>query len=207
MNANGKIIKNTYYDEIHGSEPVSDNKEEVVENTTEEKSSFNPQDYSIIRDMMKEMDEWNKTLKDETHSILKNNYGLTNFAVVGIIPYTDEKIENMTLDDINAFIEKYKDVNVSHIKVETLEDGIKMMKEVKELQMNLYTAEQEASQLKSQSQDILNDYFEYLSSPEVVEARRKRLEKMRELAENEKDEYKKYQIKKIIDSMEKYNNM
>lgn len=181
---------------------------EVVENATEEKSSFNPKDYSIIRDMMKEMDEWNKMLKDETHSILKNSYGLTNFAVVGIIPYTDEKIESMTLEEIHAFVEKYKDQTVTHVeKIETLEEGIKMMKEVKDLQMNLYDAEQEASKLKDQSQDILNDYFEYLSSPEVVEARKKRLEKMRELAEAETDEYKKYQMKKMIDSMEKSNNM
>jgi hypothetical protein len=181
---------------------------EVVENTTEETTSFNPKDYSVIRDMMKEMDDWNKMLKDETHSILKNSYGLTNFAVLGIIPYTDEKIEAMTLEDVHAFVEKYKDHTVTHIDpVETLEDGIKMMKEVKELQMNLYSAEEEASKLKEQSHDILNDYFEYLSSPEVIEARKKRLEKMRELAEAETDEYKKYQMKKMIDSMEKSDNM
>ena len=184
------------------------NENEVVETTTEEKSSFNPKDYSVIRDMMKEMDDWNKMLKDETHSILKNSYGLTNFAVLGIIPYTDEKIEAMTLEEINAFIEKYKDHSVTHISpIETVEDGIKVMKEVKELQMNLYSAEEEASKLKEQSQDILNDYFEYLSSPEVAEARKKRLEKMRELAEVETDEYKKYQMKKMIDSMEKSDNM
>lgn len=180
---------------------------EVVENTTEEQESFNPQDYSVIRDMMKEMDDWNKMLKDETHSILKNNYGLTNFAVLGIIPYTDEKIEAMTLEDVYAFIEKYKDQSSNVEPIETLEDGIKMMKEVKELQMNLYSAELEASKLKEQSHDILNDYFEYLSSPEVVEARRKRLEKMRELAANETDEYKKHKINKMIDSMEKADNM
>lgn len=181
---------------------------EVVENTTEEKESFNPQDYSVIRDMMKEMDDWNKMLKDETHSILKNTYGLTNFAVLGIIPYTDEKIESMSLEDIHAFMEKYKDHNVTHVDtIETLEDGIRIMKEVKELQMNLYSAEEEASKLKEQSQDILNDYFEYLSSPEVVEARRKRLEKMRELANAETDAYKKYQMNKMIDSMAQADNM
>ena len=184
------------------------NTNEVVENTTEETTSFNPKDYSVIRDMLKEMDDWNKMLKDETHSILKNTYGLTNFAVLGMIPYTDEKIEAMTLEEINAFMEKYKDHNVSNIKtIDTLEDGIKIMKEVKELQMNLYSAEEEASKLKEQSQDILNDYFEYLSSPEVVEARRKRLDKMRELAEAETDEYKKYQINKMIESMTHADSM
>jgi hypothetical protein len=183
-------------------------KNEVVENTDEEKASFNPKDYSVIRDMMKEMDDWNKMLKDETHSILKNSYGLTNFAVLGIIPYTDEKIEAMTLEEINAFMEKYKDHSVKHIDpITTVEDGVKVMKEVKELQMNLYSAEEEASKLKEQSQDILNDYFEYLSSPEVVEARKKRLDKMRELVEVETDEYKKYQMKKMIDSIEKSDNM
>ena len=117
----------------------------------EEKETFNPQDYAIIRDMMKEMDEWNQMLKDETHSILKNTYGLTNFAIVGIIPYTDEKIEAMTLDEIKAFFEKYRQQNTNNEPViETLEDGIKLMKEVKELQMNLYSADQESSKLKEQ---------------------------------------------------------
>jgi hypothetical protein len=81
------------------------------------------------------------------------------------------------------------------------------MKEVKELQMNLYSAEQEASKLKEQSQDILNDYFEYLSSPEVVAARKNRLEKMRELTESETDEVKKSNMTRMLNSMEQADNM
>ena len=169
----------------------------------ETKETVNPQDYSVIKDMMKEMEDWNKMLKDETHSILKNSYGLTNFAIMGIIPYSDEKIENMTLEEVHAFIEKYKDHSVNYIpEIETVEDGIKMMKEVKELQMNLYTAEQESAKLKEQSNDILNEYFEYLSSPEIIEARRNRLNKMKELAANETDEVKKKAMLRMIDSME-----
>lgn len=180
----------------------------AVAEPSEEKASFNPQDYAIIRDMMKEMDEWNKMLKDETHSILKNHYGLTNFAIFDIIPYTDEKIENMTLDNIKEFIEKHKDQNVNNTPdIESLEDGIKVMKEIKELQMNLYSAEQEAAKLKEQSQDILNDYFEYLSSPEVAAARKNRLEKMKELAEAETDTIKKINMKKMINSMEQADTM
>ena len=193
-------------EEIKNTNDIVENMEEA--DSTEEKASFSPQDYSIIRDMIKEMDEWNKMLKDETHSILKNTYGLTNFAVVGIIPYTDEKIESMTLEEIKTFIENHKDQSVNHIpEIESLEDGIKVMKEIKELQMNLYSAEQESAKLKGQSQDILNDYFEYLSSPEVVEARRRRLEKMKELAEAETDEYQKYKMVNMIKSMEQADSM
>ena len=182
--------------------------EEATPETTEEKTSFDPNDYKIIRDMMKEMDDWNKMLKDETHSILKNSYGLNNFAIFDIIPLNDEKIDNMTLEDIKDFIEKHRDTSVKNVpEIETLEDGIKMMKEVKTLQMNLYSAEQEASKLKDQSQDILNDYFEYLSSPEVAAARKNRLEKMKELAAAETDKTKKYQMMQMIDSMEKADNM
>ena len=180
----------------------------TTESSEEEKVTINPQDYSVIRDMLKEMDDWNKMLKDETHSILKNNYGLTNFSMLGIIPYTDEKIESMTLEEINAFIEKYRDPNVKNIpEINTVEEGVTTMKELKNLQMNLYSAEQETAKLKGESQEILNDYFEYLSSPEVVAARKSRLDKMRELAENETDEVKKSRMNMMIDSMEQADNM
>ena len=187
---------------------ITTNNDTAEVDNTSEQESFNPQDYSIIRDMIKEMDEWNKMLKDETHSILKNQYGLTNFAIFDIIPYTDEKIESMTFDEIKDFIEKHRDQNVTHIfDIESLEDGIKTMKEIKELQMNLYSAEQEASKLKEQSQDILNDYFEYLSSPEVIAARRNRLEKMKELADAETDTLKKNEMLRMINSMEQADTM
>ena len=176
--------------------------------STNETQSFSPKDYAVIRDMMKEMDDWNKMLKDETHSILKNTYGLTNFAIVGIIPYTDEKIESMTLEEVKTFFENHKDHNVSHTyELDTLEDAIKAMKEIKELQMNLYSAEQESLKLKEQSQNILNEYFEFLSSPEVVDARKNRLAKMKELAESETDELKKKSILRMIDTMERADNM
>lgn len=190
------VVENTMTDTQNNSTDVNEN------------NSFSPQDYTVIRDMMKEMDEWNKMLKDETHSILKNTYGLTNFAVVGIIPYTDEKIESMTLDEIKQFFNKYSDQNTKHVyEIATLEDGIQAMKEIKDLQMNLYTAEQESDKLKAQSQDILNDYFEYLSSPEVSAARKNRLNKMKALAEAETDEGKRYSMLRMINSMEQADNM
>ena len=68
---------NTKVDVIEETEVVS-------ETTTNTNESFDPKDFTIIRDMIKEMDDWNKMLKDETHSILKNNYGLTNFAIFDI---------------------------------------------------------------------------------------------------------------------------
>ena len=186
---------------------VAENTAEVSESTNES-ASVSPQDYAVMRDMMKEMDEWNRMLKDETHSILKNTYGLTNFAILGIIPYTDEKIESMTLEDVKEFFEKFKDENThTNLAIETVEDGIRYMKEIKELQMNLYSAEQEAAKLKEQSQDILNDYFEYLNSPKVVEARRKRLENMKALADAETDEGKRYTMLRMINSMEQADNM
>jgi hypothetical protein len=179
----------------------------TMEDDTPETTRVNPQDYTVIRDMIKEMEDWNNMLKEETHSILKHNYGLTNFAIVGIIPYTPTMIESMTLDDINAFVEKYKDSTTDSHTFDTLEDGIAMMKEVKELQMNLYNAEQETTKLKNESQVILHDYFEFLSSPEVVKARHERLNKMRQMAETEEDEVKKIRMQRMIDAMEQADTM
>lgn len=173
---------------------------EVVEDTTE---GMRPEDYTVIKDMLNEMDSWNKMLKQETHSILKNTYGMTPFVMVGIIPFDDLRIESMTMEDITKFINEHKDPssNVNYT-VETVEDGKKMMRELKDLQMNLYSAEQEASKLKAQSQDILNEYYEYLSSPEVKEARRNRITRMRELADAETDPVKKSNMYKMINAME-----
>ena len=187
-------------------------KNELVENETtnetEEKVSVGPKDYSIIRDMLKEMEDWNKMLQDETHSILKNNYGLTNFAIVGIIPFTEEKINSMTMDDVKAFIERYRDHSVNNVpEIETVEEAIAFMKEVKDLQMNLYEADQEYNKLKDESNNILNDYLNYLSSPEVVEARKNRLANMKTLAESETDVVKKARMMEMINSMEQTDTM
>ena len=188
-------------------------KNEVVENETttnetEENVVMGPNDYSVIRDMLKEMESWNKMLQDETHSILKTSYGLSNFAMVGIIPFTEEKINSMTMEDVNEFIEKYRDHNVNNVpELKTLEEAINFMKEVKDLQMNLYEADQETNKLKEESNNILNDYLNYLSSPEVVEARRNRLANMKTLAESETDPVKRARMMEMINSMEQTDTM
>ena len=77
-------------------------------NVTEEKvGKVDPKDYKIIRDMIKEMDDWNHMLYDETVSILSTSYGLKETALFGIAKLNDEEIEQITEEQVNEFYTTY----------------------------------------------------------------------------------------------------
>ena len=178
-------------------------------NVTEENvGKVDPKDYKIIRDMIKEMDEWNHMLYDDTVFTLSTMYGLKESALFGIAKLNDEDIEHITEEQVNEFYTMYG--SEEHIgnrpEMNTDDERVTVMKEIKVLQKNIYEATDEANKLKAESDNILNEYFEYLSSPEVQEARRKRLAKMKELAETERDELKKKKMLSMINTMELSEN-
>lgn len=181
---------------------ISNNNDIATEETNNKKIS--PNDYKVIRDMIKEMDDWNKMLYDESMSILHNNYGLSDSILISIGMMNEEKIKSLSIEEIKSIFEdnadtRYKD-NIPNI--DNIDDGIKYLLDVKEIQTNIYNATMEASKLKNESEGILNEYLNYLTSEDVFEARRKRLENMKSLAEQEVDPIKKANMNMMIKSME-----
>lgn len=179
-------------------------KEEVVNDTEEKKDVVTPEDYKLIRDMMKDMDEWNETLNKYSINSLHHDYGLSTdiFVTIGMI--SEEKIKEMSLEEIKEFFNKNADPKyVDNIpEMNTLEDAVKYMLEVKEIQTNKYNTEMDAKQLKADTESITNDYLNYLSSDKVTEARKKRLNQMKEITEKETDIGKKREMEKLIKATE-----
>ena len=104
-------------------------KEEVTNEFEEKKDVVTPEDYKLIRDMMKDMDEWNETLNKYSINSLHHDYGLSTdiFVTIGMI--SEEKIKEMTLEEIKEFFNKNADPKyVDNIpEMNTLEDAVKWM--------------------------------------------------------------------------------
>lgn len=181
---------------------------EEATNNEEKRDVVSPEDYKLIGDMIKEMDDWNKTLFTESVNILHENYGLSEdiFVTIGII--SEEKIKEMTLDEIREFFNKNSDPKYSHCipEINTVEDGIRYMLEVKEIQTNKYNTDKDSEQMKKDAESITNDYLTYLSSNKVTEARQKRLKQMKEITERETDIGKKREMERLIKATESMDN-
>jgi hypothetical protein len=81
------------------------------------------------------------------------------------------------------------------------------MSEIKDMSLMILSAQESANQLKEESKDILNDYFQYMSSDKVKAARQKRLDTMKEALNDENlDEYHRHKIENMISIMESTMN-
>lgn len=177
--------------------PVSEVTEDGVKNTSNE-----PDSYAIIRDMMKEMKDYQKMMEDETRDILHRNYHLSDEVMVPLAFISKSKIDEMSLEEVNDFFAKYVYKNYTSIEYDDVEEARIAMHEIKKLQYNLMDIENEYKKIQAESNEILNDYAEFLSSEKVIAARKARLERMRELAKNEPDETKRREMEKKIQYME-----
>ena len=180
--------------------------EEVVStesiNTNESASVGEANSYKLIRDMLKEMKEYEKMMEDETRSILDTTYNLNSAAIMGISIIPQSKIDEMTIEEINNFFVRYrKNAN----RVNTFTDATEAneaINEVKKLQIDLIDMHDETKKIEEEANDIFNEYSNFLSSEEVINARKKRLANMKDLAEKETDETKKREMLKKIEVME-----
>lgn len=176
----------------------------TVETTTEEPANKadSPDSYSLIRDMMKEMKEYQKMMEDETRNILHRNYHLSDEVMVPLAFISKSKIDEMSLDEINEFFDKHVYQTYTSMEYDGVEEARLAMHEIKKLQYNLMEVENEYKKIQSESNEILNDYAEFLSSEKVIVARKARLERMKELAKSETNETKRREMEKKIRYME-----
>ena len=187
---------------------------EEIDDTSE--ATMNPSDYKVIVDLVKEMQSQYQTLKEFSQTRIKADYGLKPEILQDIISLTKEDIKEISLEDGRSYLEKYmeepelvdKVIEENQITEEDMDNYTEVgsvrhiLLDVKEDSMNLYSAQKEIKKLKTESADILNEYFTYLSSNEAQEQRMKRLERMKEAAEKENNEIEKKKIMKMISAME-----
>ena len=188
--------------------------EEAVESgdeTPQEKKDAMKQ-YKLMVDMLKEMDYQYQMMKEYSISIIRENYNFNENILTNILGYTKEDINAMDESKLMLFFAKY---SIDHDKINGIIDDYVnednkervdaerfIINHVKELSNGLLKTKAEADELKKESSDIMNDYFNYLSSPEVQTARKNRLESMKKLAAEETNEIEKKKITKMIESIE-----
>lgn len=178
--------------------------------TTEKKEveeKLSPKEYKVIIDMIHEMDEQYKVLKETTVNIIVNENHLKEDIIDAILPYNKDSIASLDAEEIRSFLIKYaEDEEKEHLSNMSDEDLRAEMKEIKDATLVLLTAEEESKKLKEESSEVLEEYFNYMSSDKVKAVREKRLEAMKKAYELEKDEIKKKKIQNMIDSIESAMN-
>ncbi len=198
--------------------------EEVVteEEMDEEEDYSSPEDYKLIIDMLKQMDEQYDTLKEYTHSHVRNEYALNPDILTNILGYTEEDIkEKMSLKDMVDFVKPYvdpiADINIiiqeivknseKEENINTVEDGYrKMLLDIKEDSMTIYDMESKIKELRAQTSDILKEYFAYSSSNAVRQQNLENLATLKAQVEKEGDELaKKKALRKIADMEAAYS--
>ena len=166
-------------------------------------------DYKLIIDMIHEMDEQYKILRDSAESTIKNTFGLNPEILDIMIKYTKDEIPNLSNEDIKDFIKEFYtgDSIKEEYNSKSSEELHKIMSEIKDMSLMILSAQESANQLKEESKDILNDYFQYMSSDKVKAARQKRLDTMKEALNDENlDEYHRHKIENMISIMESTMN-
>lgn len=180
------------------------NKEDLDNEIDNVESSFNPNDYKVIIELIKTMNDEYNTLVDTVTASLKSNYSLSSMVIDSILPYSNDDINNMTEDDAREFLTKYYDINSSN----TINYGekdrdycIDVIKDIKNASVVINSSKKELDNLKKDSSDILKEYFNYMSSDKVRKQREQYIEGLETALELEHDESKRAKLQKRIDSL------
>lgn len=186
-------------------ENVSSESNEVpVENIEKKSSGFKHSDYKSILDMIKSMDEQLKSLKDMSTGLIRNTYHLKTEILDDIIRYTKKELEEMEIDKIKEILIPYTIDSEDIDDINQMEDDEirKEIIEIKNSSLVYLSAKVEADNLKNESNDILSEYMNYMTSDKAREAKKKNLETMKKSLDTESSEKNKKEIQDMINVME-----
>lgn len=182
---------------------ISDVDENTTENDQKETEKISSSDYKIIIDMIKEVDEQYKTMKSTLSDMVKYTYGLNPDVLDMILPYNKDDISSLNIDEIKEFLNKYL-IDNTDTRYNDMDDNqlIETMVSLKDASLVLLTTKKEADEIKESSNDVLKEYFNYMTSDKVKKSREKRLEAMKKALELETNEIEKNKIQKMINTIE-----
>ena len=176
---------------------------EEAEATEEITESVSASDYKVIISMIKEMEDQYEMTEKSVRNAMETKYRLRPDVLDMILPYELDAIKDLEDDVIREFLTRNcifrDDTTYNTLPKASL---VKVMTSVKEASLTLLNTKAEADKLKSESADVLREYFNYMSSDKVKAARMKRLEAMKKALELESDPYQIKKIKEMIDAME-----
>ena len=206
----------------------NENIEEIVnDENTDETYYAKPEDYKLIMDLIEETREQYKNLKTFYEDYVSKTYHLDPHILNGILPVTKEKIAEMSVEDMAAFIEKYSSISLNDFierqkavnefmntnesgesQLFDIEDAYrKILTDIKSSSMTIYIQKRELDKMIAQSNEILNEYSSYMSSNKVKEARLKYLDTLKETVKKESDIVQKKKMEKMINDIESSYNL
>lgn len=166
--------------------------------------------YKMLLNMIKQMNEQYEFYKKHVYDHLKNDYSLQPSILDVMIAYSDEEIDNLPFSTALKLEEKYSINKTVGVTVEETEEEIKRMrdmyKDIKNLSLSLIKTKQESESIKAEAQEALDEYFKALESPEMIQKKREKLQKMKELVDEEQDISKKIEMKNKIKIIEESDN-
>lgn len=163
-------------------------------------------DYKFIIDMIKEMEEQYKLLKDVALSQAEVRFNLTKDVYTGIIPITEDDIKTMTGSEMKEFLSKYL-IEDQQLPANNDDEVRNIMTELKTMSLQLLSSKKDIDDIKKESNNMMKDYFNYLSSPMAQEKRANRLKALKEAVEKTDDEDKKKSMVRMITTMEEAQNL
>ena len=181
----------------------NDQNDSLENNSSNETKSMSSTDYKVILDMIKEMDDQFKMIKESLENMVRDTYGLKPDVLNMILPYEKSDIPNLVKDDIREFLSRYTiEPDDDSYRTMDEEELLEIMTSVKDASLLILSSEAESKKIKEDSNDVLKDYFNYMSSDKVKKVREQRLEALKAALYNETNEINKEKIKKMINTIE-----
>ena len=181
-------------------------KEEMDNEIEKTEGQFNPKDYKVIIDLIKTMTEEYNTLVDTVTNTLHVDYGLNKLCVESILPYDNDQIKNMSIDDIKEFLVSNSIDDRYNELTEDEEHYRKIMDIIKNSSVMINSSRMELKNLKEESQDILKEYFTFMSSDKVRQQRLKHIEDLKYALTIETNEAEKKRLTELINNLENVLN-
>lgn len=185
-----------------------------------EKKSDSRVTYKQVIDMIREMDEQYRTMLSIVKTNIEGNFNLDISILDDILPITLDDIKEKPLEELKSFLTTYGSEENTENLIDTYNSNIssedvkigeyvanddavrKIMKEIKTASLSLLKTKDACDEIRKEADDILNEYYNYISSPKAKALQLKQLETMKKQAELEEDPIKKKEIITKIEIVE-----
>lgn len=152
-------------------------------------------DYQVMLDMIKELEEQSTYYTDLLKTDLTD--GGYNVKLIDFIfqKYADKKDELLADDELLKQISTKFYTGEDEFTLEDFKYNITKIYDV-------ISIKEETNKLRNDADVVINDYVNYLTSPEYQEKKKKRIIDMKEKAEAETNDVAKKKILRLVDAME-----
>ena len=155
--------------------------------------SANQNEYKALLDLIKDLEEQSKTYEE----LLKSEIESLDYdtAIVKYINVSFSKDDEFDDENLKKIHEKFYKGEDTEFNPEDVKGIIRRVHEIADIRA-------EAAALRADANKAIEEYTNYITSPEYIEKKKKRLAELKEMAEKETNEVEKKKVQKLIDSME-----